>query len=76
MKAQEEGTDRMKEIAEYVREGAMAYLRRQYTVVGKVFIILVVLVDCAGLFWEFRTHLFPLPFLQEDFFQVFAVFSV
>ena len=24
-----EGTDRMKEIAQYVRDGAMAYLRRQ-----------------------------------------------
>jgi K(+)-stimulated pyrophosphate-energized sodium pump len=29
-----EGNDRMKEIAQYVREGAMAYLRRQYRVVG------------------------------------------
>jgi len=27
MKVQEEGTDKMKEIAEYVREGAMAYLK-------------------------------------------------
>ncbi len=28
-----EGSDRMKEIAGYVRDGAMAYLRRQYKVV-------------------------------------------
>jgi Na+/H+-translocating membrane pyrophosphatase len=27
MKKEEEGTDKMKEIAEYVREGAMAYLK-------------------------------------------------
>jgi K(+)-stimulated pyrophosphate-energized sodium pump len=35
-----EGTDRMKEIAQYVREGAMAYLSRQYKVVGIVFAVL------------------------------------
>ena len=39
MKAQEEGTERMKEIAEYVREGEIwLTFRRQYTVVGKVFV--------------------------------------
>ena len=48
--AQDEGTDRMKEIAEYVREGAMAYLKRQYTVVTKVFLILVVLLIDTGLY--------------------------
>ena len=30
MLAQDEGTPRMKEIAKYVREGAMAYLKQQY----------------------------------------------
>ncbi|MGE0090198.1 MAG: sodium-translocating pyrophosphatase [Bacteroidales bacterium] len=35
-----EGTDKMKQIAQYVREGAMAYLKRQYKVVGIVFIVL------------------------------------
>ena len=39
-----EGTDRMKEIAQHVREGAMAYLTRQYKVVGMVFVVLVVLL--------------------------------
>ena len=38
-----EGTPRMAEIASYVRQGAMAYLRRQYKVVIMVFIALVVL---------------------------------
>ena len=34
MKRADEGTDRMKEIAGYVREGAMAYLKQQYKVVA------------------------------------------
>ena len=42
--SEDEGTDRMKEIAGYVKEGAMAYLHRQYKVVGKVFAIIFVLL--------------------------------
>ena len=42
MKA-DEGTPRMREIAEHVRKGAMAYLKQQYLVVLKVFLVLVVL---------------------------------
>ena len=42
MKA-DEGTPRMREIAEYVRKGAMAYLKQQYKVVLIVFIILAVI---------------------------------
>ncbi len=40
MKRQSEGTDRMREIAGHVRQGAMAYLRQQYKVVGIVFAVL------------------------------------
>lgn len=40
MKREDEGTPRMREIAEHVRKGAMAYLRQQYKVVLIVFIIL------------------------------------
>jgi K(+)-stimulated pyrophosphate-energized sodium pump len=68
MKAQEEGTDRMKEIAEYVREGAMAYLRRQYTVVIKVFIILVVLLSVLAYF-GIQNPFVPVAFLTGGFFS-------
>ena len=43
MKKESEGTPTMREIAQYVREGAMAYLKQQYKVVLIVFIILALL---------------------------------
>lgn len=61
MKMQEEGTDKMKEIAEYVREGAMAYLKRQYSVVGRIFIILVVLLTILA-YMGVQNPLYPLHF--------------
>lgn len=43
MMSADEGTPRMREIAEYVRKGAMAYLWQQYKVVIMVFAVLVIL---------------------------------
>ncbi len=68
MKAQEEGTDKMKEIALYVREGAMAYLKRQYSVVGKVFIILVILLTILAYF-GIQNPFVPVAFLTGGFFS-------
>jgi K(+)-stimulated pyrophosphate-energized sodium pump len=68
MKAQEEGTDRMKEIAEYVREGAMAYLSRQYSVVIKVFIVLVVLLSILA-YMGVQNPFVPIAFLTGGFFS-------
>jgi K(+)-stimulated pyrophosphate-energized sodium pump len=68
MKAQEEGTDRMKEIAAYVREGAMAYLRRQYSVVIKVFIILVILLAILA-YIGVQNPFVPVAFLTGGFFS-------
>jgi K(+)-stimulated pyrophosphate-energized sodium pump len=68
MKAQEEGTDRMKEIAAYVREGAMAYVKRQYSVVIKVFIILVVLLTILA-YLGVQNPFVPVAFLTGGFFS-------
>jgi K(+)-stimulated pyrophosphate-energized sodium pump len=68
MKRQEEGTDRMKEIAAYVREGAMAYLKRQYSVVTKVFLILVVLLLILAYF-GIQNPFVPVAFLTGGFFS-------
>ena len=64
-----EGTDRMKEIASYVRTGARAYLRQQYKVVFWCFVV-------AGLFFAFLAFVLqvqskwvPFAFLTGGFFS-------
>ena len=46
--AQSEGDPEMIEIAEHVRAGAMAYLKRQYKVVFVVFVVLVAILAALG----------------------------
>ena len=40
----DEGTDRMKEIAGFIREGAMAFLRREYKTMVIVIVVLFLLI--------------------------------
>jgi K(+)-stimulated pyrophosphate-energized sodium pump len=63
-----EGNDRMKEIAQYVREGAMAYLTRQYKVVLIVFLILVVLLTLLA-YMGVQNPFVPIAFLTGGFFS-------
>ncbi|MBK9290531.1 MAG: sodium-translocating pyrophosphatase [Bacteroidetes bacterium] len=63
-----EGTDEMKRIAQYVREGAMAYLKRQYTVVLKVFGVMVVLLGVLAYF-QVQNPFVPVAFLTGGFFS-------
>ena len=44
IKKADEGTDRMKEIAGYIREGAMAFLRREYKTMAIVIVVLFLLI--------------------------------
>jgi K(+)-stimulated pyrophosphate-energized sodium pump len=68
MKKQEEGTARMQEIAAYVREGAMAYLKSQYTVVGKIFIVLVILLTVLA-YMGVQNPFVPIAFLTGGIFS-------
>jgi K(+)-stimulated pyrophosphate-energized sodium pump len=47
--SESEGTKRMKEIASYIREGAKAYMKKQYTVIAiisfLIFVLLILLVN-------------------------------
>lgn len=63
-----EGTDKMKEIAQYVREGAMAYLRRQYKVVIIVFAVLVVILTLLA-YMGVQNPFVPIAFLTGGFFS-------
>jgi K(+)-stimulated pyrophosphate-energized sodium pump len=68
MMKQDEGTDRMKEIAQYVREGAMAYLSRQYKVVGIVFIVMVGVLSLLA-YMGVQNPFVPVAFLTGGFFS-------
>lgn len=41
---EDEGTERMKEISSYIREGANAYLRRQFTVIASIVAVISVVI--------------------------------
>lgn len=47
----DEGTDRMKEIAGYIREGAMAFLRREYKTMIIVIVVLFLLIGFGLQSW-------------------------
>ncbi len=68
MMSMSEGTVRMKEIAQYVREGAMAYLNRQYSVVVKVFVILFVILTILA-YMGVQNPFVPIAFLTGGFFS-------
>lgn len=65
----EEGTPRMIEIAEYVRHGAMAYLRQQYKVVLVVFIVLALLFAFMAYVLHVQNPWVPFAFLTGGLFS-------
>ena len=71
MKQADEGTDLMKEIAKAVREGAYAYLGRQYRVVTIVFVVLLVILAALA-FAGVQNPFVPIAFLTGGFFSGLA----
>ena len=74
MIAADEGTPRMKEIAKYVRDGAMAYLKQQYKVVFYVFIALAILFAIMAYVLHVQNEWVPFAFLTGGFFSGLAGF--
>ena len=72
MKREDEGTPRMREIAEHVRKGAMAYLRQQYKVVLIVFIILALFFAYLAYGVGVQNPWVPFAFLTGGFFSGLA----
>ena len=64
----------MKEIAQYVREGAMAYLKQQYKVVVIVFIVLAALFAVLAYGFGVQNPWVPFAFLTGGFFSGLAGF--
>jgi K(+)-stimulated pyrophosphate-energized sodium pump len=64
----DEGTDQMKQIALFIRRGANAYLKRQYTGVALFFAIVFVVLLVLGLL-GYLTMFVPFAFLTGGFFS-------
>jgi len=63
-----EGSARMIEIAGYVKDGAMAYLAKQYKVVAFVFLILLVILGALA-YAGIQNPFVPVAFLTGGFFS-------
>ena len=63
-----EGNEKMIEIAGHVRDGAMAYLKRQYKVVILVFVVLLVILQILALL-GIQNPFVPIAFLTGGFFS-------
>ncbi len=67
-----EGNDKMKTIAQFVREGAMSYLKQQYKVVGIVFLCMVIVFSIMAYGFDMQNPWVPIAFLSGGFFSAFA----
>lgn len=74
MMREEEGTERMKEIAAHVRKGAMAYLKQQYKVVTIVFVVLAIVFAFMAYVLKVQNPWVPFAFLTGGLFSGLAGF--
>ena len=73
MLGKDEGTELMKQIASYVRKGALAYLKQQYKVVTIVFIVLA-LIFAVMAYFNLQNGIVWFAFLTGGFFSGLAGF--
>ena len=72
MRKEDEGTPTMRQIAQYVREGAMAYLKQQYKVVIIVFVVLALFFAVLAYVFHLQNPWVPFAFLTGGFFSGLA----
>ncbi len=72
MVAQDEGDERMVTIAQHVRDGANAYLSRQYKVVLIFFVVTSALLAVVAFGFNAQSHWVPFAFLTGGFFSGLA----
>ncbi|MQY79660.1 MAG: sodium-translocating pyrophosphatase [Bacteroidetes bacterium] len=71
---EDEGIELMKKIAQHVRNGAMAYLKQQYKVVGLFFLILTGVFSILAYVFHLQNPWVPFAFLTGGFFSALAGF--
>ncbi len=69
-----EGTEKMIEIAEAVRQGAKAYLRQQYKIVAIFFVIAAAFLAVLSYVLKIQSPWTPFAFLTGGFFSGLAGF--
>jgi len=69
-----EGTDLMKKIAASIRKGANAYLKRQYTTVAKIFLVVFVIFLILRALNMIDSWLMPIAFLTGGIYSGLAGF--
>ena len=74
MRREDEGTPTMRQIAQYVREGAMAYLKQQYKIVIIVFTVLALFFAFLAYVLHLQNPWVPFAFLTGGFFSGLAGF--
>ncbi len=67
-----EGSDKMKEIAKHVRDGAMAYLKQQYKIVSIFFIVACISLIIMAFGFNLTSKIVPFAFLTGGFFSALA----
>ncbi|MDE3253580.1 MAG: sodium/proton-translocating pyrophosphatase, partial [Bacteroidota bacterium] len=71
---QDAGNDRMKEISNYIAEGAMAFLKAEYKILGYFVVIVALLLGVMG-YTDPKSHWsIALAFIMGAFFSALAGF--
>ena len=74
MRKQDEGTDKMKEIASHVRSGAIAYLKQQYRVIAFFFAGAFIVFAILSYALKVQNPFIPIGFLTGGFFSTLSGF--